>query len=82
MDKIEATAIGKTQEVDVIITDDGYQVEHDRDWTWVRFADKPPEPIREALKDNFGARWSRRRQAWYIRKHVEADAIAQVIGDA
>ncbi|MCP4590771.1 MAG: hypothetical protein GY842_08500, partial [bacterium] len=56
-----------------------HRVEYDRDWTWVHFDDKPPEPIREALKQAFGARWGRRRQAWYIRRRVEVEAIAQAL---
>lgn len=59
--------------------DEGYQVEHDRDWTWLRFADKPPESIREILKSRLGARWSRKRQAWYVKQHVDADVIAHVL---
>ncbi|MGD9101263.1 MAG: hypothetical protein PVF45_12355 [Anaerolineae bacterium] len=61
---------------------EGYTVEYDRDWTWLHFDAKPPEPIREALKRTFGARWSRKRRAWYIRRRVEADAVAQAIQGA
>jgi hypothetical protein len=61
---------------------EGYTVEHDRDWTWIWFDSKPAEAVREALKRAFGARWGRRRQAWYIRRRVEADAIAQALQGA
>lgn len=57
------------------VTEAEITVEHDRDWTWISFAEKPDEPIREALKTNFGARWSRRRTAWYIRERVPAGDI-------
>lgn len=32
-------------------------------WVWIEFDSKPPEEIRQALKD-FGFRWSRRRGQW------------------
>ncbi len=59
-----------------------YQVKHDRDWTWLRFNDKPPESIREVLKACFSARWSHKRQAWYIKQRVDAEIIAHVLQGA
>ncbi len=59
-----------------------YRVEHDRDWTWLFFDTKPPEAVREALKQAFGARWGRKREGWYIRRRVEAEAIAQALQGA
>lgn len=56
------------------------QVTHDRDWTWIAFAEKPDEAVREALKAQ-GARFSGRRKAWYIREHVpEEEVLALVAG--
>jgi len=61
---------------------EGYQVEHDRNWTWLHFSAKPAEAIREALKARLGARWSRKRQAWYVKQHVDDDVIAHVLQGA
>lgn len=51
-----------------------FTVTHERDWTWIAFPAKPEEAVRTALKE-LGARWSQRRNAWYIRQHVAADAV-------
>ena len=57
----------------------GYQVTYDRDWTWIAFSAKPAESIRTALR-TLGARWSRRRTAWYIRERVTTETIQGAIG--
>lgn len=60
--------------------DASYTVEHDRNWTWIRFDSKPVETIRNVLKE-LGGRWSRKRGAWYIRERIEPDVIyAALIG--
>lgn len=53
-------------------------VEHDRDWTWINFASKPAQDVIDALKD-FGARWSKRRSAWYITRPVAGEDIRRAI---
>jgi hypothetical protein len=59
---------------------DGYHVERDQGGqTWVQFDEKPPRAVRDALKQQLGARRDRRRQAWHIRRRVSARAVAQVI---
>jgi hypothetical protein len=58
-----------------------YTVTYDRDWTWVRFPAKPPEAVRTALK-GLGARWSRRRCAWYIRQRVEVATVQATLAAA
>lgn len=56
-------------------------VVNDRDWTWVSFNEKPGEAVRADLKEVFEARWSARRQAWYIRQAVSPEAVnALVLG--
>ena len=55
----------------------GYTLEHDRNWTWITFHDKPAENIRAALKA-LGGKWSRKRSAWYFRTHITADQLATV----
>ncbi len=55
-------------------------VAHDRDWTWIYFPGKPDEDVREALKSQFGARFSGKRVAWYIQSHVEETALRPIIG--
>jgi hypothetical protein len=54
------------------------EVEHDRDWTWLKFPCKPSEEIREALKSN-GARFSGKRIQWYFTKHVEKSEIESML---
>jgi 16S rRNA G1207 methylase RsmC len=49
-------------------------VTHDRDWTWLKFADKPDETTREILKSH-GGRFSGKRVAWYFTEHIEEDQI-------
>lgn len=55
-----------------------FNVEYDRDWTWIKFEHKPAEEIRSALKE-LGARWSKKRVAWYIRERVEIAQISAVV---
>jgi hypothetical protein len=41
-----------------------YTITIDRQWTWVGFPEKPPEPVRTVMKQA-GFRWSRKREQWY-----------------
>ncbi len=56
-----------------------YEVAHERDWTWVTFADKPAESKMDALRA-LGGRFSKKRMAWYIREPVSMDAVAAALG--
>lgn len=56
-----------------------YTVEHERDWTWIKFPSKPDQTIIDKLKSDLAARWSRKRAAWYIRQHVDQVQIAAAI---
>ena len=51
-----------------------FTVTHERDWTWVKFDEKPSEAMREALK-RAGFRWGKRRKAWYAQRIVEQSEI-------
>ncbi|MBN2391649.1 MAG: hypothetical protein JXR84_13070 [Anaerolineae bacterium] len=51
-----------------------FTITHERDWTWIQFPEKPGEGVRTTLK-GMGARWSKRRSAWYIRQHIEVPAV-------
>ena len=53
-----------------IIEGNGYTVEYEGSWTWVKFSSKPPEDVREKLK-NMGFRFSRKRLAWYLPRKIE-----------
>jgi hypothetical protein len=83
VDKIEAVVTGNTEYTTrntvTAATGEGYTIEHDRDWTWLRFDDKPCEAVREALREQLGAHWGRRRRAWYIKEHVAAETIIAII---
>jgi hypothetical protein len=80
VDKIEAVVAGDNPgHTQVAASGEGYTIEYDRDWTWVRFASKPSEAVREALREQLGARWGRRRRAWYIKEHVEVETIVAII---
>ena len=51
-----------------------WTVKYDRDWTWVKFSEKPSAEIRKALKE-LKFRWSRKRGQWYAREHVAENTI-------
>lgn len=56
-------------------------VDYDRTWTWVKFDGKPSDAIREALKKRYpSARFSTRREAWYIQETVSAESLTKVLG--
>ena len=56
----------------------GFEVTHDRDWTWVKFAVKPAESTLQALRDA-GARFSHKRMAWYFARPVEETEISHMM---
>jgi hypothetical protein len=66
----------KAQTVEV--GENGYKVEHVRDWTWLYFAGKPSVDIREAIKA-IGFRWSRKRGGWYNREHTPSEMVKAAI---
>jgi len=82
-DAIERAVVARSpqvsQEVAVAQGDAGYQITHERDWTWIAFAAKPDEATRERLKA-LGARFSGRRMAWYVMQHLEAGQVQAAIG--
>jgi len=51
------------------------------DWTWVKMVDKPKEEIRNTLKQRWGARFGRRKLAWYIEQHVPEERLVEVLGE-
>jgi len=61
--------------------DGGVRIEHERDWTWLFFPEKPAENIREQLK-SMGARWGKNRQGWYFRRRVERGELAWLLPGA
>lgn len=61
---------------------DGITIEQERDWTWVKFPGVPSEDVRVAIKTQYDARFSGKRQAWYIRQAVDIDAVAETIRKA
>lgn len=63
------------------VAGDGYSLTYDRDWTWIKFPAKPADEIRANL-DRLGFRFSGRRMAWYVSRHIEAGTIAEAIGTA
>ena len=46
------------------------EVSWDREWTWIKFPVKPSDAILDLLKTTLHARWSRRREAWYVVERV------------
>ncbi len=53
-------------------------VTHDRDWTWVKFTEKPEDEVCSALVKQ-GGKFSGKRMAWYFTKHIEAKQIEKWI---
>ncbi len=51
------------------------EISWDRDWTWIRFPEKPGAAVIELLKREIGARYSGRRGAWYVMEQVSPDTI-------
>lgn len=53
----------------------GATIVQDRDWVWITFATKPAEDVIERLR-SLGARWSKRRSAWYLTDSGKAGELA------
>ena len=47
----------------------------DREWTWITFPAKPSEAVRDMLKNIFKARWSSKREAWYVTETIDETTI-------
>jgi MoxR-like ATPase len=57
-----------------------YAIEHRGSWTWIKFADSPPEDVRQAITD-LGFNYKSAEQAWYTRGKIsEGDLDAAVKG--
>lgn len=57
-----------------------YTVEHQGDWTWLSFPEKPPGEVLDAINSNgLGFRWSKKRTAWYATRLVSAEEIAETV---
>jgi hypothetical protein len=69
----------ETAKIDDTNSNQPFIVEYERDWTWLKFTEKPEESVRETLKSKLGARFSGKRVAWYITSHIEESAIMAVI---
>jgi hypothetical protein len=48
-----------------------FAVEYERDWTWIKFDNKPAAHVLESLKAQ-GAKFSGKRAAWYFTRHLES----------
>jgi hypothetical protein len=57
-----------------------YTVEQERDWTWIKFPNRPTNDILEALRGNLDARWSKKRAGWYITRPLSAAEVAAALG--
>lgn len=80
-DAIEAAARQMPTSAPATATGDDageFTVTYEHDWTWIAFSAKPDEAVRTALK-GMGARWSKRRSAWYIQQHVEVGEVQKIV---
>ena len=55
----------------------GATVTQERDWVWIKFASKPTDNVIEQLR-GLGARWSKRRAAWYVTDSSKTSQLAQL----
>lgn len=51
------------------------EISYDREWTWIKFPEKPSQEVRDMLTEKMRARWSGRRQAWYVCETVSETEI-------
>lgn len=56
------------------------EISWDREWTWIRFPEKPSQAVLDLLKQQIGARWSPKRAAWYVAEQVAPDTIRLKLG--
>lgn len=52
-------------------------VVYERSWTWLYFADKPDEHLRQRLSDA-GAGFTSKRMAWYFKRVVSRRELEQL----
>lgn len=55
-----------------------YSVERERDWTWIKFAQKPAADVLDDLR-SLGARWGMKRSAWYMSRPIEPSRIVAAL---
>ncbi len=77
-DQIEAAAFAKPASVESTAQIGDTNVSRERDWTWLTFPAKPDEAVRGALK-SAGARWSKKRAAWFFIRTVSDEEIAALL---
>ena len=63
-----------------------YHVEHDRDWTWLHFDEKPGDDVLDKIsfRRSGGSGlffWGKRRKAWYAKQAVTEDEINALLGN-
>jgi hypothetical protein len=51
------------------------EISWDRDWTWIKFPANPGPQVCEILKNELHARYSGRRQAWYIAERIDETTV-------
>lgn len=56
-----------------------YTITLDRDWTWVSFPSNPGPSVLDILR-NMGARFSKRRLAWYLTRPAQEELEAALAG--
>lgn len=50
-------------------------VTYDRDWTWIRFPEKPADDVLDLMRNVIKARYSQKRQAWYVTETIDETTI-------
>jgi hypothetical protein len=55
-----------------------HTIEHEGNWTWLRFPCKPEDAVLERLKEA-GFRWGKRRRAWYAKQCLEEVEINKLV---
>jgi phospholipid N-methyltransferase len=71
MTKEAAPEVEATEQEPNTFDGEGFTLTHDRNWTWIKFTAKPSDTQIAAIKSR-GARWSKRRNAWYVTKTLTA----------
>lgn len=57
------------------VVPEAVEISWDREWTWIKFPEKPSEKVRELLKNTLSARYSGRREAWYVMEQIDETTI-------
>ncbi len=58
-----------------------YRLSFEGDWSWVQFEQKPAADVLTALKSG-GARWGKKRQAWYFKRRIDEQWLDRLLGAA